>query len=76
MDSLSDSPIDGQVTLTASRGKYELTGNLALYNPVLNSAVKVALEAANDVGFDLSRDPDLQAVTVTYTFEILDIRGW
>lgn len=75
MDSIAELPIEGEATLSASRGKYELTGTLWLYSPVLKAAVDEALEAAKDVGVDLSRDPDLKDVTVTYSIKIQEING-
>lgn len=75
LESLTDTSLEGSVSVTISRGSYEMTGTLLIYNLAVERIVLATLDAAEQVAHGLTLDPQLMNATVTYTQEIVEIKG-
>lgn len=75
LESLSDHPIEGEVTITVSQGSYDVSGSIEVYDPSRQSAIYESLLATERVACNLSVDASVTSITVSYSQQIKEIQG-
>ncbi len=75
LESLQDASLEGEVSITVSRGSYTMTGSLSIFNPAMQPAVQEALMAAERIAQGLAFDAQLRELELTFTQEITEIGG-
>ena len=75
VESLSEHPMQGTVTVKVAEGRYEVSGQIEIFDPARQPVIYESLLAIDRLARDLSLFPTVKTVDVTFTQKISAIDG-